>query len=167
MNRLNREREQRQAGKKKELSDTRRMLDGLIDAIAGGLRSETLQAKLETFETRRRELEEELVAAAPPAPRCHPNLAELYRRKVERLQETLQDPEIRQEALEILRSLIEAITITPFEEGFEIELVGDLAIMIATAEAPKNQKRASFSSETARSIKVVAGVGFEPTTFRL
>ena len=75
LNRLNRAREQQQAGKKRELAEVRRKLDGLIDAIAGGLRSEALQAKLDTFEARKRELDEELVAPAPPAPRFHPNLA--------------------------------------------------------------------------------------------
>ena len=54
------------------------------------------------------------------------------------------------------------------DEGFEIELQGDIVTMVALGlEAPKNQKQAALDPRTACSVKVVAGVGFEPTTFRL
>ena len=54
----------------------------------------------------------------------HPNLAELYRRKVAELQRAVQDPSLRDEALTILRSLIDHVVITPADSGFEVDFVG-------------------------------------------
>jgi hypothetical protein len=48
----------------------------------------------------------EISHAPPPAPRLHPKLADLYRRKVERLYEELNRPELRHEAAAALRALI-------------------------------------------------------------
>ncbi len=77
--------------------------------------SDGLQARLEGLERRKRDLEAELAEAPPPAPRFHLNLTELYRRKVERLHEALSEPSTRQEAVEILRSLIDAVVLKPVE----------------------------------------------------
>jgi len=46
----------------------------------------------------------------------HPNLAEVYRQRVERLHEALHDPATRGEAFELIRSLIEEIRLVP-EDG--------------------------------------------------
>ena len=121
-----------------------------------GLRHWGLQDKLDSLETRRIEVEVQLTAAPAPGPRIHPNLAELYRRKVEALREA------RDEALEILRGFIDRVTIKLLEHGFEIEIVGDIAKMIAAPTSGTSEPIANESS-----VKVVAGVGFEPTTFRL
>jgi site-specific DNA recombinase len=102
------------------------------------------------------------VAAPPPAPRIHPNFAELYRRKVECLHETLNANDTKTEATEVLRGLIEAINVRPTNYGLEIELAGNIVNML------KLPGKGSFSiANHERSVKVVAGVGFEPTTFRL
>ena len=63
-----------------------RKINGLIDAITEGLRTPGLQQRLEELEEHHAELEEEMATAAAPPVRLHPNLALLYRRKVEQLQ---------------------------------------------------------------------------------
>lgn len=85
---------------------------------------------------------------------------------MERLQDALSDPEIRDEAVEALRSLLEAVIIAPTEAGLEIEIIGDIAHMIEMGIEDK-KKRPALNEKTVRSVKVVAGVGFEPSTFRL
>jgi site-specific DNA recombinase len=69
---------------KRELAEVTRKLNGLIDAIAEGLRTPGLQKRLEELELRRAELEQEIASTSTPAVRLHPNLAQAYRRKVER-----------------------------------------------------------------------------------
>jgi len=59
--------------KRKELADVSRRLDGLIMAIADGLRTTGLEAKLEELEQRKSTLEAELAAAAPKPPLLHPH----------------------------------------------------------------------------------------------
>ncbi len=115
--------------KRRELAAIKRQLDGLVDAIADGLRAPGLQQRLDELEARRVEIEQSL--AAPPSPvRLHPNLAELYRRQVAQLQRSLSHPEIRDEAVQILRGLIERVSIRPTADGMEIEIVGEIAKMV-------------------------------------
>ena len=98
--------------------------------------------------------------------RLHPNLATVYRQQVERLQDALNQPDIRDEAIQVLRSLVERVSISPAKNGLEIEILGEIAKMVELAM--ENQaKRATLDEEAARSVKVVAGIGFEPMTFRL
>ena len=166
---LNLQRRQEDAlrdAKRRELDDVKQKLDGLIDAIADGLRASGLQQRLDELEARRITIEQGL-AAEPTSPvRLHPNLAQVYRRQVERLQHALKAPEIRDEALQILRGLIDHVSIRSSENGLEIEIVGEIAKMIELGIGNK-EKPPILDERMSRSVKVVAGVGFEPTTFRL
>jgi len=65
-----------------ELATVTRKLDGLVDAIADGLRAPDLQRRLDELGARKTELATRLAASAPSPVRLHPNLAELYRQKV-------------------------------------------------------------------------------------
>ena len=106
----------------------------------------------------------------------HPNLAELYRREVEHLHEALMDPICHDEAFVILRCLIERIAVHPGEKAPEIELTGAIVAMVELAlgseESDHTNNKAAFrrlalDDRSRCSVVVVAGVGFEPTTFRL
>ena len=108
-------------------------------------------------------LEVDIAQTPLPAPRLHPNLAELYRRKVEDLHAALSDPGVRTEAADILRGLIEAINVRPIEGGAEIELVGDIAQMVKVAESSVSTSKkaapggAAVQASFTSSAKVVAG----------
>src|SRR5208282_2995211 len=87
--------------------------------------------------------------------------AEIYRRKVETLETALRDEAIRPEAIEILRSMMERVVVTPTKEGaLRVELHGDIARLITADEpigAATKAKRAA-SGEAARAVlSVVAG----------
>ena len=73
------------AGKERELAEVTRKLDKLIEALIEGYRTAGLQQRLEELEARKTALEQDLAADPPPAVRLHPNLAQVYRAKVERL----------------------------------------------------------------------------------
>jgi hypothetical protein len=145
--------------KRKELAGVTRRLDGLIDAIADGLRTPGLKAKLEDLEQRKVALEAEFALMPSPVPRLHPNLAEVYRGKVARLREAIQDPSDRDEALDILRGLVEAIEIGPADEGFRIELFGEIANMVALGADKKKAAPDGVAvlAPYRCSVKVVAG----------
>ena len=90
--------------------------------------------ELRALERRQDQLREEIVAAGTPEvlPALHPNLAQVYRQKVERLEEALHDPVVSAAAVEALRSLIDAIVVHPGERRGEVrvELRGDLAAFL-------------------------------------
>ena len=152
--------------KKRELAEVARKLNGLIDAIADGLRAPGLQQRLDELEARRVRLEQGLATVPTTPVRLHPNVAQVYRRQVERLHDALNEPEIRDEALQILRGLVERVSISPAENGLEVEIVGEIAKMVELG-IEKNAKRATLDEAMTRSVEVVAGRGFEPLTFRL
>ena len=145
-----------------ERAALKRKLDGLYDAIAEGLRTPGLKEKLEDLEARVTALDEALAAPAPSPVRLHPNLSELYRRKVTELSATLTDPGIRMQALEVVRGLIERVTVHTDDDGtVTLDLEGALTAMLSLAQPEAGRALGEGS------VKVVAGVGFEPTTFRL
>jgi hypothetical protein len=76
----------------------------------------------------------------------------------------LADPALRDEALGILRGLIERVVLHAAEGGLQVEIVGEIVKMI---ELGLDAKQAALPTEAACSVKVVAGAGFEPATFRL
>jgi hypothetical protein len=152
----------------RELARVERKLKGLIDAIAEGFRASGLQSQLDELEARRKALTARLKAPAPSQPRLHPNLADVYRDKVARLHEAFRCGPDAHEALDAARRLIERVVLTPVADGdgFEIELVGEIATMVRlglTARRPVAAPVTSIDHDLfARSIKVVAGTGFEP-----
>ena len=151
----NRERQMQEVGmeqRKRELAEAVRRLNGLIEAISDGLRSPGLQQKLEELEERKSRLETEVTNGPLPKPRLHPNMAELYRRKVSELEAALQDPALREEALGILRSLVQSVEIHPAKKGFDVSFVGDIAQMIVVAHPERKLEVGRYKS----SVKVVA-----------
>jgi site-specific DNA recombinase len=71
------------------------------------------------------------------------------------LEASLRQPDTGRAAFELIRGLIDAITLTPVEGKLNIELRGDLAGILAMSEAGK---AGAFSpKEEALQIKMVAG----------
>ena len=69
------------------------------------------------------------------------------------LHSALADPEVSTEALELIRGLIERVELRPAEDGFRIELVGEIANMVRLSAGPE-----SLGSAKGRaSVTVVAG----------
>ncbi len=93
-----------------------------------------------------------------------PNIARVYKVRIERLVDGLTDSAIRQEAIEIIQSMIEQIIVTPVEGGFTIDLHGELGAILALVDG---KQKLPDTKRAGSSLSVVAGVGFEPTTFRL
>jgi site-specific DNA recombinase len=118
-----------------------------------------------TLEARQDELRALLARPEPDRTLVHPGLAEIYRRKIAALHEALEDEATRDEAMELIRSLIEAIVLVPDQGSLKVEVRGELAAILAYGEGRKKPGRAD--RDIAEQIKMVAGVGFEPTTFKL
>jgi len=141
--------------KRRELADVMRKLDGLIDAIADGLRAPGLQHRLDELEARRNEITQDLSSGPTTTVRLHPNLAEMYRRQVERLQHALNEPEIRVEALSPPRSTRARFDTsgqkwTRDRNRRRYRKMVDLGIGSRT-------RQTALDEPAARSVKVVAG----------
>ncbi len=142
-----------------------RQIKRLVDAIMEGADAKPLNAKLKELDADKIRLEAELEAAVDDQPLLHPSLATIYRSRVETLEMTLRDPETGREAFEMVRSLIEEVRLIPIEGQLSIELKGQLASILAIGAGV--QQGLGNTKQKALQIKMVAGAGFEPTTFRL
>ena len=145
----------------RDLTKTEHDIQKLINAIKEGVPGSAIKDEMRLLEDRRQELAHAMENAPASIPRLHPNLAQLYRDKVDRLTEALNEDGSRTEAAEAIRALIEEVRLVPDAGSLKIELYGELAALINLAnEHPR-------SKDTGVQVTMVAGVGFEPTTFRL
>ena len=165
MNRLRMERRASLSSAKREVerigTRIKKLLNLMLDdeiAVDEG------KSEIKTLDARRKELQAQLETADEPPPLLHPEMAELYRQKVTTLAQALERPETRTEATEALRGLIDAIVLTPAEDGLRIELKGNLAAMLG---ATVQSKRSPETGDLLLQVSMVAGAGFEPATFGL
>ena len=114
--------------------------------------------RLRELEARQDELNERLSAEPADLPDIHPNIADIYRRKVARLAEALDHPEDRDAAASAIRGLIERIVLTPGEKWAEMDAVlhGDLGTSHEWAGNRRENTRTDISSPE-MSVSVVAG----------
>ena len=75
----------------------------LVESIMDGVPASEVKDELNANAARREELKARLAAADAPPPLLHPEMAELYRRKVTTLARALEHSEPRPEASEALR----------------------------------------------------------------
>ena len=167
-NRLQATRGMQQAGWAAEHRKTTTQIARLIDAVAdGSLTAAAVRDRLVALEQTQAGLAGKIGHAPQERPCLHPNLAALYRERVASLREHLAGADAS-EVVEHARALIERIVLTPRTEGgFEVEILGHLAAMVRLGQNVKSSPGGAFDVVLERSMKVVAGTGFEPVTFRL
>ena len=165
--RLRKERHGAVRGAMKELQHVERGIKRCLDFIIGGDGDPgSVRDELRRLEARKREIAADLKTQQGEMEiEIHPNLPDLYRRKVTRLQQVLNDETTRPQAIEIIRSLFDRIEVHPGRARghCEVIIVGALAQILAFTQ----QKTSAASSGYDGTFLMVAGVGFEPTTFRL
>ena len=169
-NRLNRERRASGATDRKELADIEKKIATMVAVIEDGGYARGMMDRMRELEARQDEIAERLAAAPVDIPDIHPNIAIVYRRKVERLAEALADPRDRDEAADAIRGLIERIVLTPGEKrgAMDAALHGDLGTILEWAGGGTGRKATRTDTpKSGMSVSVVAGAGFEPATFRL
>ena len=157
-NRLQGEIAGERSAREAELARVRHQSRRLIDAIADGTPPATVNDRLWELDARRVQLEEQIATAAKPAPRLHPNLAQLYRQKVAALTEVLAKDDAA-EVRELIRGLVEAIVLVPENGKLRVEIRGELASILALAEGARRDKGAGDTGALCAQIKMVAGTG--------
>ena len=149
----------------KRINEIERRIDRMLDAIADGNAPASAMSKVSTWEAEKDELEASLVVL-PQESDIIPihNISDMYAKRVQQLVDGLTDPVLKQQAINVIQSMIEYVTVTPEDDGFTVDLHGELGRILEIVTAGKAEAGAEFSQH---SHTVVAGVGFEPTTFRL
>jgi site-specific DNA recombinase len=156
-NRLQADADGEQQAQRAELEHVRRQIERLVDAIAEGAPAAAVHGRLALLEDRRLRLDAVLSTALSPAPRLHPNLADLYRQRAAELTRVLA-AENAAEARELVRSLVETITLVPDGRVLRIEVRGELAAILRMAQGAEGARGAGGNADAlAMQIKRVAG----------
>ena len=153
LNRLNAERDRGRVHKQEELAKVTRQIRAIIEAIKEGIRTPGMKDELLALEARKAELEAAIAEAPAPAPCCTRRWPSVYRQKVANLHEELNRPELRAEATQALRGLIEEIRLVPEDGQLQIEIAGDLAGILALGDKRKRPARGAGGSQ----VTLVAG----------
>lgn len=94
------------------LAKTERQIENLVEAITEGMFHASMKEKMSALEAHKADLEAQLSGTPDPDPiLLHPRLVDVYARKITNLIDTLNDPALRSEATEILRSLIDKVVL--------------------------------------------------------
>ena len=156
--RLNAERARGRRNAERDLAAVDRRIAGIVAAIEAGGDARALAQRLNVLELERRSI----VYRLPTTPgadvvELHPQAAARYRAKVADIRAAIsQGDAASEEAIGLTRELVDRIVVHDSSAGvpLALELVGDLAALMGTAPP-------------VGATMVVAGIGFEPMTFRL
>jgi site-specific DNA recombinase len=151
-NRLNRERRSTGEADRKALAAIERQTKAIVIAIEDGGYTRTLSDRLRELEAQQDEIAERLAHAPSDIPDIHPNVADVYRRKVARLADALNHPEDRHEATAALRGLIERIVLTPGRKRGELHAtlhgeIGTIIEWIGRTKPMRNETNACATTE--------------------
>ena len=147
------------------LKDLDSMIEKLVDTLAAGLTSPAVFDRLEVLEREKVELIAQVGNSTSDADIVQlPNMGDIYKRRIGRLIDGLEDPAVRQESIEIIQSMIEAVVVTPHPDRFDVDVVGEIGAILALVDGKQKLPDAGHPGS---SLSVVAGAGFEPAAFRL
>ena len=166
MNKMRIEHNAELQARQNEFERIEKELKKLVDALCNGVPAEEVKDRMIKLSTRKKELDVMIKSNTKPVTLLHPNMALTYQAKLDELFTALTNDATKDSASEAIRSLIDTVILSPNDEGpMDITLVGDLAGLLTVATKAKEPllKSDPFISQ----VTMVAGVGFEPTTFRL
>jgi len=149
------------SGIEARLAKIDRDLEKLVEAICEGIPAAKVKEKMLALETEKAELETKLAATSEEPVLIHPNMAETYRDQVAALHEALSDETRRAEAVDVIRSLVDEVVLSPVmiggKETLAIDLKGHLAGILTLAAQTKKSLSGQDSGFFDESTKLVAG----------
>jgi len=159
-----REREADQKIRAAQIAKAERGRANLLKAIELGNLHASIFEQLTQVERELEHLRAELEAGRPRPVPLPDDLPALYRARIADLASLMNAEEISGRWADELRLLIDRIVVRhDTRQGHTIEIEGNLAEMLAAAYPALGER---YRAE-ARSLKLVAGAGFEPAAFRL
>ena len=147
-----------------QIAELERRRENLLRAVEDSYHP-TLVQRLTEVEQTVSEKRKAIASLDDDAPRLPEDLSGLYREHVANLTATLQEEGVIGRAADELREMIDRIVVSWDQEAqaHSLDLQGKLLEMLTKAKPAE----LAGLEDCASSLELVAGVGFEPTTFRL
>lgn len=149
INRLRAQQSSSQSDSREALKRVEGDIAKLIEAIKRGVEADLLKDEINALSLRKRNLETAMTETVGAPVFIHPHMAKRYHDEVQRLIQSLYHDEHRDQAIDVIRKLIDKIVLTPNEDrsGLVIDLHGNLAgiLFIAAGRPPENAISLSLS----------------------
>ncbi len=126
----------------------------LLNALKGGSSADIIVDEMRRLELRQKELAAHIETADQPIPLIHPKMADLYHERLQELYLSLKEPETRNHAMEIIRSLIDYIELVPVGGELKARIHGDIAGLF---NFMSHEKTPTASADRGVSFEMVAG----------
>jgi len=112
-----------------ELERVERSIKRLVETTKNGIDPALIRDEINGLQQRKETLAASLAEKHEAPVFIHPNMAQRYHTSVQRLIESFNVPELREEAAQVVRELIEKTVLTPNEDksALAIDLHGNLA----------------------------------------
>ena len=164
------EAERERLGREQEQAAVNRKINAILKAVEDGMYTPSMKDRLLALEEHKSELLAILDLPSPPPIRIHPNIHMIYRHKVADLVNVLNDENVRAEATDIIRGLMDNVVLTPStgRTNLDVQLHGDLAAILDFCDNVNPNAKRPGSIKPGRQLSVVARVGFvqDPTITR-
>jgi site-specific DNA recombinase len=152
----------RLAAQGRRLADVERKISSMLKAIEDGMYHPTMKERMIVLEAERAVLLAETEPSEPTRVEIlmHPNLPDLYRRKVSELERLLEDGAERHEAQALVRSMIDKVVLKPRQTagGLDAVLHGELAAVLAVCSVATGATTRAPGATS--QLSVVAGACF-------
>jgi len=137
MNRLSRDEGAAKLRQEQDLTALRSERENLIQALKDGVPAALIKGDLEAVSAKLELAEKALIETPAPKPALHPSMAKRYSAAITDLRKCLDIDGARSEAAQILRELIDKITLTPREdeESLRVCLHGDMASILSLSQS--------------------------------
>jgi hypothetical protein len=137
VNRLRQDQAGERSALEAELARIARRVRKMVDAIADGVPARSVKNELLGLEAREDEIRVKLAATPEPKVYLAPNMAAIYRERVDGLHQALAVGGEQDQAHEAVRGLIEKVVLTPVEGVMRIDLHGEAAAILQLSAAGK------------------------------
>ena len=143
LNQQNRERRAQTELDTKALEKVERGIAGMMAAIEDGMYQPAMKARMDELERQKADILARMKDVPTDVPDVHPNVAEIYRRRVQHLAAALDDLEMCAEVAEAIRSAVEEVVLMPGDKRGEVRvsLRGDLMGILDIAAERKGQNQ--------------------------
>lgn len=142
------------SSQKLELKQNEQDLSRLLDALKGGASADIIVKEMQRLEARQKELTAFIEKAGLPIPLVHPKMADMYHERLDSLYNSLKDTETSQQAMEVVRSLIDYVDLVPVEGELKARIHGDIAGLFSFMNS---QKSPGTAVDQGVSFELVAG----------
>ena len=120
LNSQNRERRAQAELDRKAPRKIERGIAGIMAAIEDGMYQPAMKDRMEELERQKADVLARMEQAPEHVPDIHPDIAEIYKAKVTQLSEALAGPELRDQAAEAFRALVDEVVLEPGDKRGEV-----------------------------------------------